>query len=139
MSGGLIRVVVGSPMGGSKVFSSRTSEVRGKTDLSAEWLLYPAHRSFKRSAANGCIPPFVQERANGPGDLAFFGDLEHLARADAFAAWLAPFRKSEWVVYCKPLFDGPEAVLAYLSRYTHRVAISNHRLVSADADTVAFR
>ena len=72
------------------------------------------------------------------GDLAFFGDLEHLVQAGAFAAWLAPFRKSEWVVYSKPPFGEPEAVLAYLSRYTHRVAISNHRLVSADADMVAF-
>jgi predicted Zn-ribbon and HTH transcriptional regulator len=73
------------------------------------------------------------------GELAFFGDLERLAEADAFATWLAPFRKSEWVVYAKPPFGGPEAVLAYLSRYTHRVAISNARLVSADAQTVAFR
>ena len=71
--------------------------------------------------------------------LAFFGDLAELADADTFTAWLAPFRKFEWVVYAKPPFGGPEAVLAYLSRYTHRVAISNHRLVSADADTVAFR
>ena len=70
------------------------------------------------------------------GDLAFFGDL---VQAGAFAAWLAPFRKSEWVVYSKPPFGGPEAVHAYLSRYTHRVAISNHRLISADADMVAFR
>ncbi|MEM8728507.1 MAG: IS91 family transposase [Pseudomonadota bacterium] len=73
------------------------------------------------------------------GELTFFGDLEHLAQTDAFIAWLAPFHKSEWVVYSKPPFGGSEAVLAYLSRYTHRVAISNHRLVSADADTVAFQ
>jgi predicted Zn-ribbon and HTH transcriptional regulator len=73
------------------------------------------------------------------GALAFFADLAGLADAGAFAAWLAPFRKTEWVVYAKPPFGGPEAVLAYLSRYTHRVAISNQRLVSADADTVAFR
>ena len=73
------------------------------------------------------------------GKLAFFGDLAGLADAKAFAAWLAPLRKSEWVVYAKPPFGGPEAVLTYLSRYTHRVAISNHRLVGADADTVAFR
>jgi hypothetical protein len=53
------------------------------------------------------------------GDLAFFGDLERLAQAEAFAEWLAPFRKSEWVVYAKPPFGGPDAVLAYLSRYTH--------------------
>lgn len=73
------------------------------------------------------------------GQLTFFGDLAYLAQADAFAKWLAPFRKTDWVVYAKPPFGGPEAVLAYLSRYTHRVAISNHRLVSADAHTVAFR
>jgi len=73
------------------------------------------------------------------GALVFFGDLAGLADAGAFAAWLAPFRKSEWVVYAKPPFGGPKAALAYLSRYTHRVAISNARLVSADAETVAFR
>ncbi|WP_424831397.1 IS91 family transposase [Ruegeria sp.] len=73
------------------------------------------------------------------GQLAFFGDLAELADANAFAAWLVPFRKSEWVVYAKPPLGGPEAVLAYLSRYTHRVAISNSRLVSASADTVSFR
>ena len=71
--------------------------------------------------------------------LTFFGDLNRLAQLDTFAAWLAPFRETEWVVYAKPPFGGPEQVLAYLSRYTHRVAISNRRLVSADADTVAFR
>ena len=73
------------------------------------------------------------------GKLKFFGDLVGLADPDAFAVHLAPLRKIEWVVYAKPPFGGPEAVLTYLSRYTHRVAISNHRLVSADADTVAFR
>lgn len=73
------------------------------------------------------------------GELTFFGDLIRLKGADAFARWLAPFRKSEWVVYAKPPFGGPEAVLAYLSRYTHRVAIANTRLVSADAETVALR
>jgi hypothetical protein len=71
-------------------------------------------------------------------DLNFFGDLVGLADADAFANWIAPLRKTEWVVYAKPPFGGPKAVLAYLSRYTHRVAISNSRLISADADTVAF-
>ncbi|MDV7146011.1 IS91 family transposase [Tropicimonas sp. TH_r6] len=73
------------------------------------------------------------------GKLSFHGDREELADGDAFTAWLAPFRKAEWVIYAKPPFGGPEAVLAYLSRYTHRVAISNSRLVSADAKTVAFR
>ncbi|NIP18264.1 MAG: IS91 family transposase [Xanthomonadales bacterium] len=73
------------------------------------------------------------------GHLAFFGDLNGLADAKAFAMYLAPLRKTEWVVYAKPPFGGPEAVLSYLGRYTHRVAISNQRLISADADTVAFR
>ncbi|MCL4132928.1 UNVERIFIED_CONTAM: hypothetical protein GTU68_024748 [Idotea baltica] len=71
--------------------------------------------------------------------LAFFGDLAHLFDPDTFAAHLAPLRKADWVVYAKPPFGGPEAVLEYLSRYTHRVAISNHRLVSNDGDMVAFR
>ena len=73
------------------------------------------------------------------GQLTFLGDLDQLVQQDTFTQWLAPFRKTEWVVYAKPPFGGPEAVLAYLSRYTHRVAISNQRLVSADAKTVAFR
>ena len=73
------------------------------------------------------------------GKLAFFGDLTRLANVKAFSNWLAPFRKTDWVVYAKPPFGGPEAVLAYLSRYTHRVAISNSRLISADAETVTFR
>ena len=78
-------------------------------------------------------------RLHQAGKLRFFGDLSELADPDTFQALLAPLRKSDWVVYAKPPFGGPEAVLAYLSRYTHRVAISNHRLVSADANTVAFR
>jgi hypothetical protein len=72
-------------------------------------------------------------------ELVFFGDLAELSEPQAFAAYLAPLRKIEWVVYAKPPFGGPEAVLAYLSRYTHRVAISNSRLISADANTVAFQ
>ena len=66
-------------------------------------------------------------------DLAFFGDLTGLSEPQAFAAYLAPLRKTEWIVYSKPPFGGPEAVLAYLSRYTHRVAISNSRIVNANA------
>lgn len=72
------------------------------------------------------------------GGLRFFGDLSDLNDAGAFAKWFAPSRKMDWIVYAKPPFGGPEAVLAYLSRYTHRLAISNHRLISVDADTVAF-
>ncbi len=73
------------------------------------------------------------------GQLRFFGEHAGLADAAAFKTWLAPLRKTEWVVYAKRPFAGPEAVLAYLSRYTHRVAISNRRLVSLDENGVSFR
>lgn len=73
------------------------------------------------------------------GKLRFFGTLAGLADPNILAAHLAPLRKTDWVVYAKPPFGGPEQVLAYLSRYTHRVAISNHRLVTADEGNVAFR
>ena len=73
------------------------------------------------------------------GKLRFFGELEPLREVGTFARYLAPFRRSEWVVYAKAPFGGPEAVLAYLSRYTHRVAISNGRLLTANADAVTFR
>jgi Putative transposase len=73
-----------------------------------------------------------------PGRLAFFGDHAVLTEPGAFAALLAPLRKTEWVVYAKKPFAGPHAVLAYLSRYIHRVAISNRRLISADATGVTF-
>ncbi len=76
--------------------------------------------------------------AHKAGHLTFFGDHASLADARAFAAYLAPLRKIEWVVYAKRPFGGPEAVLAYLSRYTHRVAISNRRLISADEASVTF-
>jgi predicted Zn-ribbon and HTH transcriptional regulator len=72
------------------------------------------------------------------GRLSFFGDAAHLAGAQSFAAFLAPLRKAEWVVYAKRPFGGPEAVLAYLSRYTHRVAIANSRLIAFDQHGVAF-
>jgi Zn finger protein HypA/HybF involved in hydrogenase expression len=90
-------------------------------------------RLFRRLFLEGLV------KLHKAGKLAFFGNLSGLADPDAFVAHLAPLRKTDWVVYAKPPFGGPEAVLAYLSRYTHRIAISNHRLVSADADTVAFR
>jgi len=73
------------------------------------------------------------------GRLAFFGALAHLIERRAFLRHLAPVRKKRWVVYAKPPFAGPEAVLAYLSRYTHRVAISNRRLIRFDEDGVSFR
>ena len=73
------------------------------------------------------------------GQLKFFGEQAALADAKAFARWLAPLRRCEWVVYAKRPFAGPEAVLAYLSRYTHRVAISNSRLLAMDDRGVTFR
>ncbi|ARU15931.1 IS91 family transposase [Croceicoccus marinus] len=73
------------------------------------------------------------------GRLAFFGSLAHLADRRAFLRHLSPVRKKRWVVYAKPPFAGPEAVLAYLSRYTHRVAISNSRLLAFDQRGVTFR
>jgi len=73
------------------------------------------------------------------GCLSFFGDDAHLGGAQSFAAFLASLRKTEWVVYAKRPFGGPEAVLAYLSRYTHRVAIANSRLIVCDQNGVTFR
>ena len=77
--------------------------------------------------------------AHEAGRLRFFGDLRHLADSHAFADHLSPLRKIEWVVYAKRPFAGPEAVLAYLSRYTHRVAISNSRLIALDDGGVTFK
>jgi hypothetical protein len=77
--------------------------------------------------------------AHRAGRLRFSGDHAGLADPVAFAAFNAPLRKAEWVVYAKAPFGGPQAVLAYLSRYTHRVAIANSRLVAANAETVTFR
>ena len=73
------------------------------------------------------------------GRLAFFGDNADLVERRAFVRHLAPLRTKRWVVYAKPPFAGPEAVLAYLARYTHRVAISNSRLVAFDEAGVTFR
>ena len=77
--------------------------------------------------------------AHEAGRLRFFGEHRHLADSQAFAAYLSPLRKLEWVVYAKRPFAGPQAVLAYLSRYTHRVAISNSRLISLDNLGVTFK
>src|SRR5437899_12056167 len=84
---------------------------------------------------------FLEEldQAHRAGRLQFFGEDATLAHAQGFAQWLAPLRTCEWVVYAKRPFAGPAAVLAYLSRYTHRVAISNQRLLALDARGVTFR
>jgi hypothetical protein len=76
--------------------------------------------------------------AHKAGRLTFFGQHAHLAERKAFAAYLAPLRRITWYVYAKPPFGGPAAVLAYLARYTHRVAISNSRLIAANHNSVTF-
>lgn len=71
------------------------------------------------------------------GRLSFFGDHAHLAKSPMLRSLLAPLRKAEWVVYAKRPFDGPEAMLAYLSRYTHRVAVASSRLIAFDQQPAA--
>src|SRR5436190_8851214 len=90
-------------------------------------------RLFRRLFLEELIAP------HEAGRLKFFGDHAALADPQAFAAYLAPLRRSEWVVYAKRPFGGPRAALAYLSRYTHRVAISNRRLIAVDEHSVTFR
>jgi hypothetical protein len=84
---------------------------------------------------------FLQQlaAAHAAGKLQFFGTHAPLRDARAFAAYLAPLRNSEWVVYSKRPFGGPEQVLRYLARYTHRVAISNRRLIACDDKGVTFK
>ena len=77
--------------------------------------------------------------AHAAEKLKFYGAHAHLADANAFAKFLAPLRKRRWFVYAKRPFAGPKAVLAYLARYTHRVAISNSRLIKIDTKSVTFK
>jgi hypothetical protein len=96
----------------------------------------PVHvlsRLFRRLFLDALRADFVA------GKLGLFGELAALAEPAAFARRLRQLRRVKWVVYAKPPFGGPEQVLAYLGRYTHRVAISNARLVSVSHDQVAFR
>ena len=90
-------------------------------------------RLFRRLFRRSC------ERRWVPVSLSFFSDLAELKERSAFEPYLAPLRRSEWVVYAKRPFGGPEAVLAYLSRYTHRVAIANSRLIAFDEQRVTFK
>jgi hypothetical protein len=117
------------PGGGLSVDGSRWVPCRANFFLSVRVL----SRLFRRLFLAGLV------KLHREGRLAFFGDHAGLADRSAFDAFLDPLRKSEWVVYAKEPFAGPKAVLAYLSRYTHRVAISNSRLIRADADSVTFR
>src|SRR6202007_92958 len=113
--------------------------------------LSPDHTRWVRSRDNYFLPKevlrkvfrgkFVDalEQAFQNGQLRFEGDLKPLAQPKIFAAWLRPLYRQDWVVYLKRPFGGPEYVLHYLGRYTHRVAISNHRLVSLTDGQVTFR
>ena len=113
--------------------------------------LSPDHRHWIPSRDRFFLPVKVLRRvfrgkfvaalklAFAKGQLAFYGDLKLLAEAKAFSSFLRPLFRQDWVVYCKPPFGGPQHVLRYLGRYTHRVAISNHRLVSLEGHQVTFR
>jgi hypothetical protein len=90
-------------------------------------------RLYRRLILEGLV------RLHNAGKLHFFGDRADLADTTNFDAFLTPLRKIDWVVYAKEPFAGPKAVLAYLSRYTHRVAISNSRLIRIDQRGVTFR
>ena len=79
------------------------------------------------------------QKANAAGQLQFFSALAQLKEKSAFQRYLAPLRQTDWVVYAKPPFAGPEQVLDYVGRYTHRVAISNNRILDIDGGKVRFR
>ena len=113
--------------------------------------LSPDHARWIRSRDNYFLPKkvlaelfrgkFVDalKEAFQNGQLHFHGDLKLLAQPEIFAAWLRPLHRQDWVVYLKRPFGGPAYVVHYLGRYTHRVAISNHRLVSFKDGQVTFR
>jgi hypothetical protein len=113
--------------------------------------LSPDHSQWTRSPPHFFLPVRVLSRvfrgkfvaglrqAFHAKQLAFYGELQPLATEKAFAAFLRTLFREDWVVYAKAPFGGPEHVLQYLARYTHRVAISNHRLLSVDDDRVTFR
>jgi len=98
--------------------------------------LLPVHvlaKLFRRLFVSGLLA------LHAAGQLRFFGDKTGLSDPQAFERYLAPIRTMKWVVYSKPPFGGAEAVLAYLSRYTHRVAIANRRLIALNEAGVTFR
>jgi len=117
------------PSGG--LAPGRTHRIRG----SATFFLpvKVLHQVFRGKFIDGLQQAFTQKRLN------FSGLIQHLADAKSFAGFVRKLHRQEWVVYTKPSFGGPEQVLRYLGRYTHRVAISNHRLVSFDGNQVSFR
>src|ERR1700682_5560385 len=117
------------PAGGLAVEHARWVASRDRFFLSIHVL-----RRFFRGKFVAALRQAFQD-----GHLHFHGNLTGLAQPKTFAAWLRPLFRNDWVVYSKPPFGGPEYVLQYLGRYTHRVAISNHRLVSFAEGKVTFR
>ena len=117
------------PGGGLSVDGAKWIACRKNFFLSVQVL----SRLYRRLILEGLA------KLHNAGNLQFFGDHAALADTTTFVAFLKPLRKIDWVVYAKEPFAGPKAVLAYLSRYTHRVAISNSRLIGVDARGVTFR
>ena len=106
------------------------------------WVSAPERFFFPREVLSKVFRgKFVDalKQAFRDGQLSFHGDLTFLAQPKIFAAGLRPLYRTDWIVYLKPPFGGPQFVLQYLGRYTHRVAISNHRLVSFADGKVTFR
>ncbi len=114
----------------------------GLSDDGAKWIAakpdFLVHVNVLRRLLRGKVLGLLTA-AHAAGRLQFFGNLAPLADKKTFKRLLAPLRRIKWIVYCKKPFAGPEAVLRYLSRYTHRVAISNRRLIAADDGGVSFR
>jgi hypothetical protein len=114
----------------------------GLSDDGSRWIAakpdFLVHVNVLRRLFRGKVLGLLTD-AHAEGRLQFFGHLAPLTDKTTFKRFLAPLRRIKWVVYCKDPFGGPEQVLRYLSRYTHRVAISNRRLVAADDGGVSFR
>src|SRR2546425_11927898 len=117
------------PSGG--LAPGRTRWIRGSATFFLP--LEVLQQVFRGKFVDGLQQAFNEKRLN------FSGLIQHLAKAKNFAEFLRKLHRHKWVVYAKPSFGGPEQVLRYLGRYTHRVAISNHRLISFDGDHVRFR
>jgi hypothetical protein len=117
------------PGGGLSADGARWTACRKNFFLSVRVL----SRLYRRLILEGLV------KLHNAGKLQFFGDHADLANTTTFDAFLKPLRKIDWAVYAKEPFAGPKAELAYLSRYTHRVAISNSRLIRVDERGVTFR
>jgi hypothetical protein len=129
--GGLSDAPVGTGQPKAQQEAEGTKWIAAKPD-------FLVHVNVLRRLFRGKMLGLLTE-AHADGRLQFFGKLEPLADKKTFKRFLAPLRRIDWVVYCKDPFGGPEQVLRYLSRYTHRVAISNRRLIAADDGGVSFR